>query len=194
MAMGNKIRTFIAIHLPDTVLRAMGRTQEAFQVHHFDIRWVRPQGMHLTLKFLGDIEEKDIENVGAAMQRACEDIQPFTLRGEGIGVFPNMKRPRVVWAGVTGDVAVLLDLQKRLEDALSDSGFPREKRRFKGHLTLGRVKGRLDTRRFGPVLDELKAFTTELFVVDSLVLYQSTLRPQGALYDRLVAVPLKGNA
>jgi 2'-5' RNA ligase len=189
--MEKKIRTFIAIRLPDTVLHAMGKTQEALKRHHFSIRWVRPQGIHLTLKFLGDIEEKDVALVGAAMVKACSGIQPFTLRGQGTGVFPNVKRPRVVWAGVTGDVPMLLDLQKCLEDALAEIGFARENRRFKGHLTLGRVKGRLDSGHFGKVLSELDAFTTESFEVNRLILYKSTLRPQGALYERLVDVPLK---
>ena len=188
--MGNRIRCFIAIRLPESVLRVMGKAQEAFQQYDFDIRWVRLKGIHLTLKFLGDIDEKDSETVGVAMAKACTGVSTFTLKGQGIGVFPNLKRPRVLWAGISGDIPVLLELQKRLEDELDAIGFPREKRRFKGHLTLGRIKSRLPKASFEKALRASGNIDTAPFEVRSLVLYKSTLRPQGAIYDPLVEATL----
>lgn len=189
--MGEKIRTFVAISLPESVLRAMGKTQERLRRFKFDVRWARSEGIHLTLKFLGDIEEKDVAKVGDAMARACEGVSSFVLKGEGTGVFPDMKRPRVIWVGVSGDVSLLTSLQERLEGELEKLGFPREKRGFTGHLTLGRVKSRLDETLFRQALKEAGDFVTDPFDVKSIVLFKSTLRPQGAVYDKLAEVSLR---
>jgi 2'-5' RNA ligase len=186
--MGEKIRSFIAISLPDSVLHAIGKAQETLERFGFDIRWVRKERIHLTLKFLGDIEESDVERVGSAVKRAAVGTLPFTLRGAGIGVFPDLKRPRVVWTGLSGETQPLFDLQKKLEAELAQIGFPEERRPFKGHLTLGRVKGRLDRLRFGDALKKVEGFETEPFQATSVILFQSTLRSDGAVYTRLVDV------
>ncbi len=188
--MGEKIRAFIAISVPEPVLQAIVKAQEGFQGSGLSIRWVRKEGIHLTLKFLGDIDRDDIEKIRAAMERVAEAFSPFTLRGEGVGVFPNLKRPRVVWVGVSGDVEPLRGLQRDLESQLDSLGFPKEKRSFSGHLTMGRVKGRLDRTKLSRVLEGLGDFRTESFTAQSVVLFQSDLRPEGAVYSRLAEVPL----
>jgi 2'-5' RNA ligase len=190
--MGEKLRAFIAISLPEPLLQAIESVQETLKRSRLKIRWVRKEGIHLTVKFLGDIERSDVEKICGAMERATRAFSPFWLRGDGVGVFPDFRRPRVAWVGVSGDVEVLLALQRDLESQLSGLGFPKEKRPFGGHLTLGRVKGRLD----GTKLRESEAmgdFQTESFQVKSIVLFQSDLRPDGAVYSRLAEVPL-GNA
>lgn len=186
--MGKKIRSFIAISLPDSVLHAIGKAQDSLERFGFDIRWVRKEGIHLTLKFLGDIEESDVERVGGAVKRAAVGTFPFTLKGAGVGVFPDLKRPRVVWAGLSGETQPLFDLQKKLEAELAQIGFPEEERPFKGHLTMGRVKGRLDRLRFGDALKKVEGFEIEPFQAASVILFQSTLRSDGAVYTRLVDV------
>ncbi|MDY6990048.1 MAG: RNA 2',3'-cyclic phosphodiesterase [Thermodesulfobacteriota bacterium] len=188
--MGDKIRTFIAISLPDGVLQAIGEAQERLRQSRLDIRWVRKEGIHLTLKFLGDIDRAVVEKLEAAMGRATKGIAPFTLIGKGIGVFPDLRRARVIWTGLSGDVQALMALHRNLESELKGLGFPKEKRSFKGHLTLGRAKGSLDTTRLLEALEGLDGFKTESFVVPSLVLFQSDLRPQGAIYTRLAEAPL----
>jgi len=155
-----------------------------------DIRWVRREGIHLTLKFLGDIEKNTVDNIEAAMGRATQGISRFTLMGEGIGVFPHLRRARVIWTGLSGDVQALMALHRNLESELKSLGFPKEKRPFRGHLTLGRAKGRLDTTTLRQALEGLRDFQTASFSVPSLVLFQSTLRPQGAAYTRLAEAPL----
>jgi 2'-5' RNA ligase len=188
--MGKNIRSFIAISVPETILQAIAKAQETLKGYDLAIRWVRKEGIHLTLKFLGNIGWDDVEEIQAAMKQAAKAFSPFTVRAEGIGVFPDRKRPRVVWVGVSGEVEVIRALQRDLESQLNGLGFPREKRPFKGHLTLGRVKGRLDPVRLGKALEVLGGFRTESFTAQSVVLFQSDLRPNGAAYSKLAEVPL----
>jgi len=187
---GEKIRAFIAISLPESVLRAMGEAQETLRTLGRGIRWVRKEGIHLTLKFLGDVEADRVDSIHMAMERAAKGMSPFVLSGDGLGVFPDLRRPRVIWIGLSGDRQVLLALQTDLESQLKGLGFPKEKRPFKGHLTLGRVKGRLNGGELRRALEALGSFQTEAFTVQSLALFQSTLRPQGAIYTKLAQVSL----
>ena len=189
--MAKKIRAFIAISLPEPVLQAIAKAQETLKGLGLKIRWVRKEGIHLTLKFLGDIEGDDVERIHAAIERATNSFSPFALRGEGIGVFPDLRRPRVVWVGVTEDVEALRALQRDLEYQLNELGFPKENRSFKGHLTVGRVKGRVDRTKLSEALKALGEFRTESFTAQSVVLFQSDLRQGGAVYSRLAEVPLK---
>ena len=189
--MGEKLRAFIAISLPEPVLQGIVTAQETLKRSGLKIRWVRKEGIHLTLKFLGDIDRDSVEKISEAMERATGSFSPFTLWAEGIGVFPNLRRPRVAWVGLSGDIEILRALQRDLESQLSGLGFPKEKRPFKGHLTLGRVKGRLDGIKLQGALEDLGDFRTESFTAQSLVLFQSDLRPDGAVYSRLAEAPLK---
>lgn len=188
--MGEKIRTFIAISLPEFVLQTIGQAQDTLRGSGLNIRWVRKEGIHLTLKFLGDINRDNVEKIKATMEQATNGFSSLTLMAEGIGVFPDFRRPRVIWVGISGDVQVLFDLQDDLESQLKTLGFPKEKRPFKGHLTMGRVKGRVDKTKFREALEGLRGFKTDAFTVQSVVLFQSTLRPQGAVYTRLAEVAL----
>lgn len=189
--MGEKLRAFIAISLPEPVLQGIVTAQETLKRSGLKIRWVRKEGIHLTLKFLGDIDRDSVEKISEAMERATGSFSPFTLWAEGIGVFPNLRRPRVAWVGLSGDIEILRALQRDLESQLSGLGFPKEKRPFKGHLTLGRVKGRLDGIKLQEALEDLGDFRTESFTAQSIVLFQSELRPDGAVYSRVAEAPLK---
>ena len=189
--MSKKIRAFIAISLPERILQTIAKLQETLKGSGLKIRWTRKEGIHLTIKFLGDIDWDDVENIYVAMERTTQDFTPFTLRGEGVGVFPDIRRPRVVWVGLTGDLETLSLLQRDLEDQLDRIGFPKEGRAFKGHLTLGRVKGRVDLAKLSKALEASGEFRTEPFMAQSVVLFQSDLRPKGAVYSRLAEVPLE---
>jgi 2'-5' RNA ligase len=191
--MGEKIRAFIAICLPESTLHAIAKVQDQLRKSGFSIRWVRKEGMHLTLKFLGDIDKGNIEGIRSAMEESAKGILGFALQAKGLGVFPHMNRPRVVWIGLSGDVGVLSALHGQLESHLEAQGFPKEKRRFTGHLTLGRAKGGLDNDKLRKALEKLDAFETALFPVQSVILYQSMLRPQGAVYTKLAEVHLKSD-
>jgi 2'-5' RNA ligase len=191
--MGEKIRAFVAIRLPESVLHAIGKVQDRLRKAGFSIRWVRKEGIHLTLKFLGDIDKSTIDSIRSAMAESAKGVTGFTLQGKGIGVFPHFRRPRVVWIGLSGDTKMLSTLQEQLEAHLDVLGFPKERRKYKGHLTLGRAKGRLDTEKLRKSLEQLDTFETDAFTVQSVILYQSTLRPQGAVYTKLAEVQLRND-
>ena len=188
--MPETIRTFIAFALPDDIKSALGRVQEGLKACGLKAKWVRLQGIHLTLKFLGNIGVEQVDPVARKMTGAVRGIGPLLLGAKGIGVFPNARRPRVIWAGLTGDLEQLVALQRNIDVALSEIGFAREKRSFKGHLTLGRFKGRMDSRRVTRALEEFEGFQTQTFTAQQLSLFKSQLEPAGAVYSQLKTVPL----
>jgi 2'-5' RNA ligase len=191
--MSNIIRTFIAVEIPEKIISSIARVQEGIENYGFKIRWVRPKSIHLTLKFLGNIEAADTENVGRAVLEASKEYTPLSLQAKGIGVFPGIKRPRVVWVGIAGQLETLVGLQKTLDKNLEAIGFPKEKRPFKGHLTLGRIKKKIDTNTFIEALDTFGNFETETFTADRVVLFKSELKASGAVYTKLMSARLDGH-
>lgn len=188
--MSNTIRAFIAVEIPEKIISSIGKVQERLKDHKLKVRWVRPKSMHLTLKFLGHIPEEDTEKVGGVLLETVKGYSPLSLKAKGMGVFPGIKRPRVIWVGFAGQLETLVRLQKTLDEKLETIGFPREKRPFKGHLTLGRIKTRIDPKKFGDVLRTFSIFETETFTADRIILYQSDLKPSGAVYTKRVEVVL----
>ena len=188
--MSETFRAFIAIDLPENVRSSLGEAQAALRSGGFRIKWVQPQNIHLTLKFLGNTDTADIDKIVAAMTLAAEDFAALPLAAKGIGVFPNMRRPRVIWAGLNGQIDILKALQQTLDGHLAERGFPKETRGFKAHLTLGRFKGKVAPARLQQVIDQLKGFESESFEVRQIILYKSELRPGGAVYTRVKGVAL----
>lgn len=180
------IRTFIAIELPEEIIYTIGKVQEKIKSHGFKIRWVRPGNIHLTLKFLGDIKEADTEKVARAVAESVTGYHPISLTVKGIGVFPGIKRPRVLWLGISKQLDLLTALQRTLDEKLEAIGFPKEKRPFRGHLTLGRIKDKIDPKRLNDVLKEFNKFESGHFIADRIILYKSELKPKGAVYTKLV--------
>jgi len=188
--MSNIIRTFIAVEIPEKIILSIAKVQEDIKTYGFKIRWVRPESIHLTLKFLGNIEATETENVGRAVCEAAGTVPPMSLQAKGIGVFPGIRRPRVVWVGITGQLETLGRLQKKLDENLAGIGFPKEKRPFKGHLTLGRIQKKIDPKAFIEALHRLGNFETETFTADRVVLYKSELKASGAVYTELMSARL----
>jgi 2'-5' RNA ligase len=188
--MPQTIRTFIAIELPAAVAGLLGKLQQDLRGSGLRAAWVKPRNIHLTLKFLGDIKTEDIDNIGSAMKAAVEGRAPFTLSAGGIGFFPGIKRPRVVWVGVGGNIQPLFALQRNLEDCLAAAGFPKDKRSFKGHLTLGRFRTGPDPAAVGRILQEYSNCGKEEFAVLRIVLFKSDLKPSGAEYSQLLQIEL----
>ncbi len=184
--MSNTIRTFIAIELPEKIIYTIRKVQEEIKSYGLKIRWVRPENIHLTLKFLGDIKEADTEKVARAVSESVTGYPPISLAVKGIGVFPGIKRPRVLWLGISKQLDLLTALQKTLDEKLEAIGFPKEKRPFRGHLTLGRIKAKIDPKRLNDVLKEFTQFESEHFFAKRIILYKSELKPKGAVYTKLV--------
>jgi 2'-5' RNA ligase len=179
------IRAFIAIELPDAVKQFIGDIQNRLRAARVNCRWVKPANIHLTLKFLGDVAPDRLDDIHTAMTAAAAGQVPFNLRARGFGGFPNLRRPRVLWIGMDGQTDSLANLQKCLDDSLAEIGFESEKRPFKGHLTLGRAKGRSDAAQFDPIADTINETGSETFQINDIVLFKSVLQPTGAVYTAL---------
>jgi 2'-5' RNA ligase len=185
------VRAFVAIEIPEELRQALGALQADLNAQGFRARWVAPANIHLTLKFLGQVPVGHVGALAACLESAVRGLKGFGLRAGGLGVFPDIRRPRIVWVGLAGATAELAALQGRVEDALAALAFPRESRRFRGHLTLGRF-GEKPAHRL-PV-DVLKAYGTAVFGdfrVRGLTLFQSVLQPGGPVYTPLAAAGLE---
>jgi 2'-5' RNA ligase len=152
---------------------------------------VRPENIHLTLKFLGNINPADIENIGGVMSDAAHEFTPFTLKIGGLGFFPGIKRPRIVWVGLGGESQILFNLQRNLEDRLAALGFPKEKRGFKAHLTLGRIRDAVHQSIAGQALERFSEPGDQQFTADRIILFRSELNPSGAKYSKLKETGLR---
>lgn len=184
------IRAFIAFNIPNDVKKAIITVRNKLKISGLgDIRWTRPEGLHLTLKFLGDIKSDDIMSIRKVMTSAAKFQAPITVAARGAGVFPNMKRPRVIWIGIAGQTKALAAFRNTLEAGLNEIGFPRENRMFNAHLTLGRIKGPVDRHRFREALAALQPFESRLFSLEDVILFQSRLQSGGALYTKLHTIP-----
>lgn len=186
-----KIRAFIACEIPESILENVSKVQEGLRKLDSDVSWTRVNGIHITLKFLGDIEEGYIDKVAAVIEEASKGQTPFEISIKGSGAFPNLKNPRVVWIGVEDGAKVLSKLQQGLDDKLKALGFEPEEREFRPHLTLGRVKGPRGRERLSVVVFELKDVELGSFAVDRVILYKSELKPTGAVYTKLREVILQ---
>jgi 2'-5' RNA ligase len=153
------------------------------------LRVVEPEKIHITLKFLGNVDEGVVPSIVEVMRRSVEGIESFRVHLRGSGAFPSLRAPRVLWVGVQ-DGEPLITLAQRLEKGLSDLGFPREKRRFTPHITVARVKGPGRRERLARIME---GYREEIFgeqLVEDIRLKRSQLRPEGAVYTELARVPL----
>lgn len=194
---GEMFRAFIAIELDHAVLKALDRAQSELkrEVPPGVVRWVKGSGIHLTLKFLGDVPAGQIQDLDAALRRACGSCGPFTLSIVGLGCFPNPGRPRVVWVGVEEPGGVLGKLQQAVEREIAPLGYPTESRAFSPHLTLGRAQrsaSKSELRALGDVVVLRRVGQLAQMEVSAVSLIRSDLRPTGAVYTPLAQVPLEG--
>lgn len=188
-----KIRSFLAFDPPEEVLREIASIQDRLRkLIQGDIRWVRPERIHLTLKFFGELSGDDVANIATVVGKAAEGERPFSLAVGGVGVFPDPHRPRVLWLGMNGDVKRLQVFQKGIEQALLQIGFPREERPFRPHLTLGRIRTSKGLIGLVRALEKGEEYTAGRFIASGLSLIQSELTPMGAIYTRLKDFPFSG--
>lgn len=190
---GDLLRLFVAVELGEAALAALASLQEDLRRQGLEgLRWVRPEGVHLTLKFLGETPAERLPAIEAALGRAVAGVLPHVLRLDGLGTFGSRRSPRVLWVGLQGDLEELGRLQQQVESALAQAGFPKEDRRFSPHLTLARVRpetaGALSERIARALAAAQPPEAT--IAVREVSLMRSTLGPGGAVYDRLAAFPL----
>jgi 2'-5' RNA ligase len=187
------IRAFIAVELPTEIKAELGKIESVLKSRSATpAKWVNPESIHLTLKFLGDVDAGRITEILDAIKSGVDGIPSFRILLAGLGVFPNPFRTQVVWAGLSGNMSRLEKLQGQIEIEMEKLGFPREKRGFSPHLTLARVRNhatRDEREKLGALVTETP-FTGGSINVDSVNLMESQLTRQGALYTRLGSIRL----
>ena len=188
------IRSFIAVELPQETRDALAFVQERLRQGGARVRWLNPNSIHLTLKFLGNVATTQVDEIAAAAARELRDQQSLTLNVAGLGVFPNKRAPKIIWAGIQGEVERLSHVQGLLESALEKLGFPREQRAFRPHVTIGRIKDRRRSQGLLQVMTSVQLPECNSFDVDQIILYKSDLRPTGAIYTKLHRMPLSAPA
>lgn len=189
------LRAFVAVELPEDVMAAVDRAQRslAARLGGRMCRWTRSEGIHLTLKFLGDTPADMVPEIERRLREALSGVPAFTLALAPLGVFPNASAPRVVWIGLSGDLQALHSIQRRVEEAISPLGYPTEQRPFSPHLTLGRVAdfaSPADRREIGAAVETASPPPQVRFDVGEVSLIRSELGPGGARYTRLANVTL----
>jgi 2'-5' RNA ligase len=189
-----QIRCFIAIELPEEVKAGLTRLQAKLKASQLRVKWVDPYGIHLTLKFLGNVDADRLSQITGAIKEAAQGVSPFHLEIKGLGIFPNLRRVQVAWVGISGEVDKLLQLQKRLESNLAGLGFAPEPRAFTPHLTLARVRDQAspdERQRLGQLISDTKFEADYSFPVRAISLMRSQLTREGAIYSQISSVELK---
>src|SRR4030066_1134835 len=174
------MRTFIAIELPQELTSKIDQLQAVLRKTGADVSWVKPQNVHITLKFLGEVKEEKIEEVYQATELSVKGIRKFQVNLQGLGGFPNMKRPRAIWIGVEKGKEILAELYPKVEEEFYKIGFAKENRSFAPHLTIGRVKSPKNLERLASEINKI-SFQTEEFEVKEVVVMKITLHPTGSV-------------
>jgi 2'-5' RNA ligase len=180
------IRAFIAIKLPDFIKKDLKDVQKTMLTNGIKAKYISPENMHLTLKFMGNIDYDLLPELRDILTKSAQYVKPIRLSLKGIGAFPNSRSPKIIWAGINGETQKLSSLYAKLEQRLSNLGIPEEKREFHGHLTLARFKkNRLSAQKFERFIQQTGQFESVKFTADRLILFQSRLMPKGPIYREL---------
>ena len=188
------MRAFIAIEIPEDIRCTLAKLQDELKASGADVKWVEPRNIHLTLKFLGDIDENLQEKIGAELSALAAENQNYQAAIGLCGAFPNMDYPRVIWVGITDGDAQTKKIARDLEERLSKLGLAKDERAFASHITIGRVRSPSKRKNLTRALaDQAQNLATlkPLFNVSKLTLFKSTLSSKGPTYEPQKEVNLK---
>jgi 2'-5' RNA ligase len=189
-----KIRSFIAVETPPDVVGRTAQLAKRLAAADADVRWVASANLHWTVKFLGDVDPRDLADICRALHDAAQTVAPFRMNVAGAGAFPNVARPRTLWLGGGDGSDGLVRLAESVETAMTRIGFRREGRRYEPHLTIGRVRsGGPQIAALGELLRSHADFDGGTMEVDEVVLFSSDLRPEGPIYEALERAELTGS-
>lgn len=191
--MGETIRTFIAIELNEQVKRLIQQIQARLKPLGCDIGWVKPENVHLTLKFLGEIKTKLAPRITEAIESIAKNLPPVETTLTGIGFFPDARRPRVVWVGLNDTVGDIARLAQLLETALGDIGFKKENRGFKAHITIGRIRTQRNITVLTQEVPKISLPPGIRQSINQIILFKSTLTAQGPIYEPLSQIKLNNS-
>ncbi len=190
--MENTIRAFIAVEIPEKIRDGIKEISRKLRKTGADVRWVKPENMHLTLRFLGnDVPRETVEAIGDALHNRLKTVEQFTITIDGLGTFPSTGKPRVVWLGIKPHGGPLLGLREAVETAVAEAGWTREERSFGAHLTLGRIKSQSGAGKLRRLLEKGLNQPLGSMLVDKVSLIRSNLSPSGAVYETLTTVALR---
>jgi 2'-5' RNA ligase len=186
------IRSFLAFELPSEIRGQIEKISRELEQSSLPVRWVKTQNIHLTMIFLGSVSEDTIDDIKEKCGAVAERFSAIKIRLNGIGVFPNWRRPRVFWIGLDGEIESLSNLRNELQVELKALGFKPEKRPFRPHLTLGRFKSSLERdEELKWILDRFHDINSNLNYLNQLILFKSDLKPSGPVYTKMAAWPLR---
>jgi 2'-5' RNA ligase len=187
------IRSFLAFELPPDIKRMVKDTSEDVRRTGLDLKWVKVDNIHLTVVFMGNIRSEDVRAIEKEAGDVCFRFEPFKIALKGLGVFPNIRRPRVLWLGLETETERISAFRDSLQERLLTFGVKEEKRAFAPHLTLGRFrKPERHDPLLGDIISRYADIKTPVGRLEELVMFKSELRPGGAEYTKLNAFPLKG--
>ncbi len=186
------IRSFLAFELPPEIREKIGEVSIELQKLTLPVRWVKVTNIHLTIIFLGYVDEDKIDDIKEKVNLVVKRFSIFKTRLNGIGVFPNWRKPRVIWVGLGEEIERLSTLREELQTGLKVLGFKPEKRPFAPHLTIGRFKGLLDRdEELKSILDRYHDLSGDLQYLNELVLFKSDLKPDGPVYTKMASWQLR---
>src|SRR3989338_2873786 len=185
------IRAFIAIELPARIAQGLEKIQDGLKDETNKVAWVKPENIHLTIKFLGDIETNKIDSITKVLEDAAGNLSNFKISIKGIGAFPTIENPRVLLVGIEEDDTNVSQLYNNFEHGLTALGFEREQRTFKPHLTLGRIKFLKDKKLLKQRFEKIADINLGQFTAAGLYLFESKLTPEGAVHTKLKEVKFK---
>jgi len=179
------MRAFIAIELPKDIKETLAGLQNQFKIPGFNAKWVEPKNIHLTLKFLGDINEETLKKTTEIIEDIAGNQTSFKIQLFSLGVFPGIDFPRIIWVGISKGDQEVKTIAKELEDKIKNIGIPKEDRAFSSHITIARVKSLINKNKLALVLSNLneKVFLGEEFEISKITLFKSTLGPLGPTYE-----------
>jgi 2'-5' RNA ligase len=180
--MPKRIRTFIAVEIEPAVRQALTELQDDLRGVADDVKWVEPENLHLTLKFLGDVDETDLYSVCKMAESSVAGIAAFSMQLAGVGAFPSSNKPKIIWAGIRQGADELVQIHKRLESAFAEEGYPREDRAFTPHLTLGRTRQPRAMPMLAQTIERLADWDGGTSQADEIVIMSSQLGPDGPTY------------
>ena len=187
------IRTFIALELPAGLKAGLARMQKTFMQSTAGVKWVRPESIHLTLKFLGATSMEQVDTVCGVLDHLTRNVAPFSFDVTGMGAFPNSRNPKVIWAGMQVEDR-LKAFHQELETALAAMGFAAEDRPFAPHLTLGRLRDGLARKDIAGLIEQFSSERFGRFEADHIIFFKSELKPSGPVYTALKDITLLKNA